>query len=130
MKRKTTRLEMAESRYCDQLHEWLNNPQNEDKSSEIVESKIAVAFDEYVQALLLDEGECADFISTGGRMGELEFLKIVFDHFKSKRIAEAITSNCELAFTHAFSTESQELEEDRRKLIAYMEQYFKTSEYV
>ena len=125
MSKRATRLDIAENKYCEQLHEWLDNPKNEDMPSEMVESKIAVAFDEYVQALLFDEEECADFISIGGRLGELDFLKTVFDHFKSQKIAEAIKVNCQVAFSHKFSTESKEIEEKRKNLITYIEGQFK-----
>lgn len=116
------RLLKAEKKYFNELQEYLTNPQNEDLPNDVIEPKISEAFKEYVQALLLDEDECANFISEGGRAGETEYLKIVFDHFKSRKICEAIKSNCEAAFSHKFSVEAREMEIFRRELITYMEE--------
>lgn len=116
-----SRLRKAEINYCNELQECLTNPKNEDMPNEIIEPKIKAAFNEFLQALLQDEDECAEFISQGGIMDELDFLPLLFNHFKSVKIYEAIKANCEVAFSHKLFTESEELEQSRRELIAYME---------
>lgn len=120
MATKKTRLMKAQEIYCEQLHEWLTNPKNEDLPNDVVEPKIEAAFNEFFQALITDENECADFISNGGVMDEIELLPLLFKHFKSKKIYEAIKANCEIAFAHKYSTESEELENKRKALISYM----------
>ena len=121
MRVKATRLEKEEEKYENEMQNWLTNPKNEDLSDEVVEQKLADAFDRYVQALLLNERECAEFIAAGGRMGEPEILEIIFEHFKSREIFEAIKQNCELAFSHRLFVESQAIEEKRRILLSYIE---------
>ena len=121
MATKKTRLRKAEEKYCEELHEWLTNPKNEDLPNEIVESKIQAAFDEFLQAMLENEDECAEFIAKGGIIDELDFLPLVFEHFKSRKIYEAIKSNCEVAFSHKYSVESEELTLKRREMLSYMQ---------
>ena len=122
MSNKKNRLDKAEMKYSEELHEWLTNPKNEDLPNEIVEPKLEAAFNEYLQELFKDEDECAEFISTGSRLAELEFLPLVFEHFKSKKIYEAIKANCGVAFSHKQYIESNEMELRRKELLAYMEQ--------
>ena len=124
MDAKKTRLRKAEDKYCAELHEWLTNPRNADLPNEIVESKIQVAFDEFLQALLEDEHECAEFISKGNIIDEHEFLPLVFEHFKSQKIYEAIKSNCDIAFSHKYGTESEEMEIKRKEMLLYMQSFF------
>lgn len=121
MSTKKTRLMKAQEKYCEQLHEWLTNPKNEDLPNEVVESKIAAAFSDFFNALIANEDECADFISNGGIINEIELLPLLFEHFGSKKIYEAIKSNCEIAFSHKYSTECEELESKRKALLSYME---------
>ena len=116
-----TRLRKAEEKYCAELHEWLTNPKNENLPNEIVEPKIMAAFDEFLQSLREDEDECAEFIAEGGIIDELDFLPLIFEHFKSRKIYEAIKSNCDVAFLHKYGTESEELEQARRDLLTYMQ---------
>ena len=116
-----TRLRKAEEKYCEELHEWLTNPKNEDLPNEIVEPKIQAAFDEFLKAMLENEDECAEFIAKGGIIDELDFLPLVFEHFKSRKIYEAIKSNCEVAFSHKYSVESEELTLKRREMLSYMQ---------
>lgn len=118
MKKERTRLQQAESKYCDQLHEWLTNPKNENLPNEIVEPQIEDAFNEFWEALILDEDECAQFIAEGRFLDELELLPRIFDHFKSTKIYEAICANCEIAFSHKHFTESPDTENKRRILLA------------
>ena len=40
MTTKKSRLKIAEEKYCEQLHEWLTNPKNEDSPNDVVEPKI------------------------------------------------------------------------------------------
>ena len=54
MSTKKSRLNRAEEKYCEQLHEWLTNPKNEDLPNNVVESKIEEAFNEFFQALIAD----------------------------------------------------------------------------
>ena len=121
MATKKTRLRKAEEKYCEELHEWLTNPKNEDLPNEIVEPKIQAAFDEFLKAMLENEDECAEFIAKGGIIDELDFLPLVFEHFKSRKIYEAIKSNCEVAFSHKYSVESEELTLKRRVMLSYMQ---------
>ena len=121
MATKKTRLRKAEEKYCEELHEWLTNPKNEDLPNEIVEPKIQAAFDEFLKAMLENEDECAEFIAKGGIIDELDFLPLVFEHFKSRKIYEAIKSNCEVAFSHKYSVESEELTLKRREMLSYMQ---------
>ena len=123
MATKQTRLRKAEEKYCAELHEWLTNPKNEDLSDEIVESKIKAAFGEFLKALLEDESECAEYISKGGVIDELDFLPLIFEHFKSRKIYEAIKSNCEVAFSHKYGTESEEMELKRNDMLESMRTY-------
>ena len=118
------RLRREEEKYCAELHEWLTNPQNEDLPNETVDSKIQAAFDGFLQALLKDEGECAEFIANGNIIDELEFLPLVFEHFKSRKIYEAIKSNCDVAFSHKYGTESEEIELKRKEMLLHMRSYF------
>ena len=120
MSNKKSRLKKAELAYCDALHEWLTNPKNEELPNEITEAHIKQAFDMFLAALLLDEDECAAFISEGAILDEQELLPRVFDHFKSEKIYAAIKKNCEIAFSHTYSTESEEQETRRRALLAHM----------
>lgn len=124
MATKKTRLRKEEEKYCAELHEWLTNPKNEDLPNEIVEPKLQAAFDEFLQALLEDEEECAEFIANGNIIDELEFLPLIFEHFKSKKIYEAIKSNCDIAFSHKFGVESEELERKRNKMLSHMQSFF------
>ena len=124
MATKKTRLRKEEEKQCAELHEWLTNPQNEDLPNEIVETKIQAAFDGFLQALLKDEGECAEFIANGNIIDELEFLPLIFEHFKSKKIYEAIKSNCDIAFSHKFGVESEEVERKRNKMLSHMQSFF------
>ena len=124
MATKKTRLRKAEEKYCAELHEWLTNPKNEDLPNEIVEPKIQAAFDGFLQALLEDEDECAEFIAEGNIMDELECLPLIFDHFKTRKIYEAIRSNCDIAFSHEYGTESEETELKRKEMLSYMQAYF------
>ena len=121
MATKKTRLMKAEEKYCEQLHEWLTNPKNEDLPNEIVQSKIEAAFHDFFTALIADEEECAEFISGGGVMDEMKFLPMIFEHFKSKKIYEAIASNCEMAFAQKHSIESEDLVNDRKSLLSHMQ---------
>lgn len=121
MATKKTRLMKAQEIYCEQLHEWLTNPKNEDLPNDVVEAKIEAAFNEFFQVLIADENECAEFIAKGGVIDELELLPLIFKHFKSKKIYEAIKTNCDIAFAHKYSTESEELENKRKDLISNME---------
>ena len=120
MSTKKSRLNRAEEKYCEQLHEWLTNPKNENLPNDVVESKVEAAFNEFFQALIADENECADFISEGGVMDEIELLPLLFKHFKNQKMYEAIMSNCEIAFSHKYSIESEEVEKKRKDLISYM----------
>lgn len=124
MATKKTRLRKAEEKYCEELHEWLTNPKNEDLPNEIVESKIQAAFDEFLQAMLENEDECAEFIAKGGIIDEIDFLPLIFEHFKSRKIYEAIKSNCEVAFSHKYSTESEETELKRKEMLLNMQSFF------
>ena len=124
MANKKTRLRKAEEKYCDALHEWLTNPKNEDLPAEITESKIKAAFDEFLQSLIKDEDECAEFIAKGQIIDELEFLPLIFEHFKSRKIFEAIKSNCDVAFSHKYSTESEITEIRRKEMLSIMQHYF------
>ena len=117
---KKTRLELAEEQYGDTVQEWLNNPRHEDLPNEIVDHALDVAFGAFLQALLADEEECAAFIAKGNVTDELVILPLIFEHFKSVRIYEAIVANCEVAISHIYSHESMESEEQRRSLIAHM----------
>lgn len=121
VKMNNKRLKNAENKYCLQKHEWLTNPQNEDLPDEIIEQRLQEAFDEFLKELCLDEDESAEFISGGCVLDELEFLRTVFDYFKSEKIYEAIKTNCEIAFSHKYVTESQEIENERKELIVYMQ---------
>jgi hypothetical protein len=127
MTTKKTRLSKAEEKYCAELQEWLTNPKNEDLPNEIVESEIKAAFDRFLQALIEDEDECAEFIAKGGMIDELDFLPLVFEHFKSRKIFEAIVSNCNVAFSHKRSIESEEVERKRKEMLLYMRSCFKLS---
>ncbi|MBO5907622.1 MAG: hypothetical protein J6Q85_05685 [Clostridia bacterium] len=120
MSTKKSRLNRAEEKYCEQLHEWLTNPKNEDLPNDVVEPKIEDAFNEFFQALIADENECAEYISKGGVMDEIELLPLIFEHFRNQKIYEAIKSNCEIALAHKYSTESKEVESKRKSLISYM----------
>ena len=120
MTTKKSRLKIAEEKYCEQLHGWLTNPKNEDSPNDVVEPKIEAAFNEFFQALIADENECAEFISKGGVMDEIELLPLIFKHFRSQKIYEAIKSNCEIAFAHKYSTESEDVENKRKDLISFM----------
>ena len=124
MTTKKTRLRREEEKYCAELHEWLTNPQNEDLPNEIVEAKIQGAFDKFLQALLKDEGECAEFIAKGNIIDELEFLPLIFEHFKSRKIYEAIRSNCDIAFSHKHGTESEEMGLKRKEMLSHMRSHF------
>ena len=68
--------------------------------------------------LIVDEDECADFIAIGGIMDEIKLLPMIFEHFKSEKIYEAIKSNCEIAFSHKFSIESKAIEQQRKDMLA------------
>ena len=118
-----TRLRKAEEKYCAELHEWLTNPKNEDLPNEIVEPKIQVAFDEFLQEMIKDENECAEFIAKGNITDELEFLPLIFEYFKTQKIYEAIKSNCDIAFSHKYSTESEEMELKRNEMLSHMQIY-------
>ena len=118
--KKGTRLQQAENKYCEQLHEWLTNPKNEDLPNEIVEPQIEAAFHTFLDALLLDEDECAQFITEGNFLNELELLPLIFDHFGSTKIYDAIYANCEAAFSHKYSFESAEMETKRRMMLERM----------
>lgn len=124
MATKKTRLRKAEEKYCEELHEWLTNPKNEDLPNEIVEPKIQAAFDEFLQAMLENEDECAEFIAKGGIIDEIYFLPLIFEHFKSRKIYEAIKSNCEVAFSHKYSIESEETELKRKEMLLNMQSFF------
>ncbi len=116
-----SRLRIAADKYCEQLHEWLTNPKNADLPNEIVVPKLDSAFHTFFQELIFDEQECADFISKGGIIDEMEFLPLVFEHFKSRKIYEAIKSNCEASFSGIHSIESDELQNARKMLILHMQ---------
>ena len=90
MAAKKTRLQKAAEKYCAELQEWLTNPKNDDLPNETVEPKIKAAFDDFLLALIKDEDECAEFIARGGIIDELDFLPLVFEHFKSQKIFDAI----------------------------------------
>ena len=124
MTTKKTRLRKAEEKYCAELHEWLTNPKNEDLPNEIVEPKLQAAFDEFLQALIENEDECAEFIAEGHIIDELEFLPLIFEHFKSRKIYEAIRSNCEVAFSHKYSAESKDMERERNEMLARIRSFF------
>lgn len=121
MNSKKCRLKLAETRYCEELQEWLTNPKNEDLPNEVVEQKIQAAFNAFLQELLQDEDECAAFISAGRVMHELDFLPLIFEHFKSCKIYDAIKSNCEVAFSHKKFIESEEMEQRRKEMLSCME---------
>lgn len=121
MTTKKTRLMRAEEKYCEQLHEWLTNPKNEDLPNEVISPKIEAAFNDFLNALLVNEDECAEFISAGGVIDEINLLPIVFEHFKSPKIYEAIKSNCEMAFAQKHSTESEILVSNRKALLSHMQ---------
>ena len=123
MATKQTRLRKAEEKYCSELHEWLTNPKNENLSDEIVELKIKTAFGEFLKALLEDEGECAEYIAKGGIIDELDFLPLIFECFKSRKIYEAIESNCAVAFSHKYGTESEEMGLKRKEMLESMRAY-------
>ena len=116
-----SRLKKAEEKYCEKLHEWLTNPKNEDLPNDVVEPKIEAAFNDFFEALIADENECAEFIAEGCVMDEIELLPLIFEHFKSKKIYEAIKSNCDIAFEHKYSTESEDIENKRKALLSYIE---------
>ena len=120
---KKTRLRKAEEKYCAELHEWLTNPKNENLPIETTESKIKTAFDEFLQALIEDEQECAEFVAKGGIIDELDFLPLVFEHFKSRKIFEAIKSNCDVAFSHKNGTESEETDLKRKEMLSYIQSH-------
>lgn len=92
--------------------------------NETVEPKIQAAFDGFLQALLKDEGECAEFIANGNIIDELEFLPLIFEHFKSRKIYESIKTNCDVAFSHKYGTESEEIELKRKEMLLHMRSYF------
>ena len=121
---KKTRLRSAEDKYIEELHEWLTNPKNEDLPNEVVTPKIEAAFHAFLQELLQNEDECAAYISAGGVMNELDLLPLIFEHFKSRKIYEAIRSNCEVAFSRKKGVESEETEQRRREMLAEMEKSF------
>ncbi len=116
------RLKNAEKSYEHALQEWLNNPKNENVSNEIIEQNIQKEFNKYLQELLLDENDCAIFISEGGKLNELNYLQTIFDHFKSLKIYQAIKTNCEIAFSHKLFEEDDESEQKRKTLIKYMQE--------
>ena len=124
MNTKKSRLQKAEEKYCAELHEWLTNPKNEDIPNETVEHQVKAAFDEFLQALMKDEDECARFIAEGGIMDELDFLPLIFEHFKTPRILEAIEANCEAAFSHKHGIESEETERERKEMLSHMRSAF------
>ena len=74
--------------------------------------------------LIQDEDECAEFISKGKKADELEFLPLVFEHFKTRKIFDAIKSNCEITFSHKYSTESEKTELKRKEMFSNMQSYF------
>ena len=115
------RLKNAENKYVEELQEWLTNPKNEDLPNESVAPKIETAFYNFVQELLLNEEECAEFISKGSVVDELQILPIVFEHFKSLKIYEAIVANCNVALSHKYTVESSEMEQQRKELLRYMQ---------
>ena len=117
-----SRLKKAEEKFCEQLHEYLTNPKNENLPNEIVEPKIKEYFNEFFQSLIADEDECAIFISKGNILNEMELLPQVFEHFKSVKIYEAIKANCEVAFSQKFSIESENLLKARKRLLAHIEE--------
>ena len=119
-----SRLNKAEKLYAQELQEWLTNPKNENLSNEIIDAKIEDAFNAFLQELIKDEDECAMFISKGGIIHELDFLPLIFNHFKSRKIYEAIKCNCEIAFSHKLFTESEEAEQKRKEMLSAMELYF------
>lgn len=119
--KKTGRLRNAETKYAEELQEWLTNPKNEDLPNEMVTPKIEAAFNAFLQELLQDEDECAEFIAAGNVMDELDFIPLIFEHFKSRKIYEAIKSNCDLAFSHKKFIESDETEQRRKKMLLHME---------
>ncbi len=120
MSLKNSRLRNAEIKYVEKLHEWLTNPKNEDLPNEVVTPKIEAAFNAFLQELLQDEDECAEFISAGGVMDELDFLPLIFQHFKSRKIYDAIKSNCDVAFSHKEFVESEEMEQKRKEMLLNM----------
>ena len=124
MATKKNRLRIAEEKYCAELHEWLTNPKNEGLPNEIVEPKIQAAFDEFLKEILKDEHECAEFIAEGNIMDELDLLPLIFEQFKTQKICEAIKSNCDIAFSHKFGTESQEMASKRKKILLHMQSFF------
>lgn len=126
MRKVKTRLRKAEIAYCEQLQEWLTNPKNEDLPNETVEAHITDAFRTFLQELLQDEDECAEFISQGHIADELEFMPLIFEHFKSAKIYEAICANCEVAFSHKYATEAEETEQARREMLAHMKECLAT----
>ncbi len=116
-----SRLRSAEIKYGDALQEWLTNPKNEDLPNEVVDARLNAAFHAFLGELLQDEDACAEFIATKQVIDELEFLPLIFEHFKSEKIYKAIKSNCEAAFSHKYSIESEEMEKKRREMLSYMQ---------
>lgn len=122
---KNSRLRNAEIKYVEKLHEWLTNPENEDLPNEVVEPRIEAAFNEFLQELLQGEDECAEFVSAGNVMHEPDLLPLIFEHFKSRKIYDAIKSNCGVAFSHKIFTESEAMEQRRKEMLSNMEKCLK-----
>ena len=121
MSSKNARLKNAENKYVEALHEWLTNPENEDLPDEAVTHGIEAAFHEFLQELLRDEDECAKFVSAGNITHELYFLPLIFEHFKSRKIYDAIKADCNVAFSHKEFVESEETEQKRKEMLLAME---------
>ena len=121
MMEKNSRLKMAEKKYVYELQEWLTNPKNADLANEMIEGKLKEASQAFYKELIQDESECADFLSKGGVADELEFIPLIFEYFKSRKIYDAIKSNCEVAFSHTLFVESSELEQQRKEMLSNME---------
>jgi len=122
---KKNRLKNAEIKYSSKIQELLTNPINEILPDNIINPQINSAFSEFLEEILKDENECAEFISKGNIVDEIYILRPVFEHFKSNKIYEAIKSNCEIAFSHKYSIESKEIEQMRKDLLLYISSQLK-----
>ena len=90
-----TRLEKAREDYVEKYIDLFSNGESleHDHIFELYDAYV----NQFLQELYVSEDETARMIARGGWFDEINFLKPVFDHFKSKKIYEAIVQNCEHA---------------------------------
>ena len=115
-----TRLEKAREDYVEKYIDLFSNGESleYDHIFELYDAYV----NQFLQELYIDEDETARMIARGGWFDEINFLKPIFDHFKSVKIYEAIKTNCE----HAFNADEEVAEpenfiEARKELIKYMQ---------